>query len=109
MTAFIITGLVGVLCIVIGILNTKGNISMLHSYHRHRVTEENRIPFGKKVGIGMIIVGVSIIAESVLSAVALYTSDKVFMTVGNVIMFAGIIAGLVIIFSAMIKYNKGIF
>jgi len=44
-----------------------------------------------------------------LSAVALYTSDKVFMTVGNVIMFAGIIAGLVIIFSAMIKYNKGIF
>lgn len=109
MTAFIITGLVGVLCIVIGILNTKGNISMLHSYHRHRVTQENKIPFGKKIGLGMIIAGASIIAESVFSVATLYTDNKAFLTIGNVILISGIVIGLAIIFHAMVKYNKGIF
>lgn len=109
MAAFIITGLVGVLCIVIGILNTKGNISMLHSYHRHRVTEEDRIPFGKKIGLGMIIVGASIIAESAFSVATLYTDNKAFLTIGNVILISGIVIGLAIIFHAMVKYNKGIF
>ena len=50
MTSFIGTLIVGVVCIVLGISNMRGNISSLHSYHRHRVTAEDRIPFGKMVG-----------------------------------------------------------
>ena len=39
----------GIVCIVIGIFNARGDISTLHSYHRKRVSEEDRIPFGKKL------------------------------------------------------------
>ncbi len=108
MPAFIVTALVGVVCIVLGISNMKGNISSLHSYHRSRVSEEDRIPFGKKVGLGTIIIGVAIIVFSGLSAVTLYTDNEVFALIGTGILIAGIIVGLVISFKAMIKYNKGI-
>ena len=108
MPAFIVTALVGVVCIVLGISNMKGNISSLHSYHRSRVSEEDRIPFGKKVGLGTIIIGVAIIVFSGLSAVTLYTDNEVFTLIGTGILIAGIIVGLVISFKAMIKYNKGI-
>ena len=108
MPAFIVTALVGVVCIVLGISNMKGNISSLHSYHRNRVSEEDRIPFGRKVGLGTIIVGVAIILFSGLSAVTLYTNNDLFILIGTGILIAGIIVGLVISFKAMIKYNKGI-
>ena len=108
MPAFIVTALVGVVCIVLGISNMKGNISSLHSYHRNRVSEEDRIPFGRKVGLGTIIVGVAIILFSGLSAVTLYTNNDLFILIGTGILSAGVIMGLVISFKAMIKYNKGI-
>ncbi len=109
MAGNIVTFLVGVVCIVLGISNMRGNISSLHSYHRSRVSEEDRIPFGKQVGLGIIIVGIGIIAFSVLSSVTLYTENDIFILVGTAILIIGIILGLVISFRAMIKYNKGIF
>ena len=33
----LVTAIIGIICIVIGIMNRKGNVSMLHSYHRNRV------------------------------------------------------------------------
>ena len=109
MPAFVVSALVGIVCIVLGISNMKGNISSLHSYLRNRVSEEDRIPFGKKVGLGTIIIGVGIIMFSTLSVVTLYTDNEVFTLIGTGILIAGIIVGLVISFKAMIKYNKGIF
>ena len=109
MAGNIVTFLVGVVCIVLGISNMRGNISSLHSYHRSRVSEEDRIPFGKQVGLGTIIVGIGIIVFSVLSSVTLYTENDIFILVGTAVLIIGIILGLVICFRAMIKYNKGIF
>ncbi|MBR6687764.1 MAG: hypothetical protein IKL77_03325 [Clostridia bacterium] len=109
MAGNIVAFLVGVVCIVLGISNMRGNISTLHSYHRHRVSEEDRIPFGKQVGLGTIIIGIGIIIFSVLSAVNLYTENNIFTIIGTVVLIVGIIVGLIISFKAMIKYNKGIF
>ena len=109
MAGNIVTFLVGVICIVLGISNMKGNISSLHAYHRNRVSEEDRIPFGKQVGLGTIIIGIGIIVFSVLSAVTLYTENDIFILLGTVLLIGAIIIGLVISFRAMIKYNKGIF
>ena len=109
MAVNIVTFLVGVVCIILGISNMRGNISSLHSYHRSRVSEEDRIPFGKQVGLGTIIVGIGIIVFSVLSSVTLYTENDIFILVGTAVLIIGIILGLVISFRAMIKYNKGIF
>ena len=109
MAAYIITFLVGVICIVIGISNRKGNISSLHAYHRSRVSEEDRIPFGKQVGLGTMIIGIGIIVFSILSAVTMFTENNVFALLGSSLLICAVIAGLVISFHAMIKYNKGIF
>ena len=109
MAGNIVAFLVGVVCIVLGISNMRGNIATLHSYHRHRVSEEDRIPFGKQVGLGTIIVGIDIIVFSVLSSVTLYTENNIFILVGTAVLMIGSILGLAISFRAMIKYNKGIF
>lgn len=109
MAGNIVNFLVGVIFIVLGISNMKGNISSLHSYHRNRVSEEDRIPFGKQVGLGIIIIGIGIIVFGVLSTVTLYTENNIFTLIGTAVLIVGIIVGLVISFKAMIKYNKGIF
>ena len=109
MAGNIVAFLVGVVCIILGISNMRGNISSLHSYHRSRVSEEDRIPFGKQVGLGTIIVGIGIIVFSVLSSVTLYTENDIFILGGTAVLIIGIILGLGISFRAMNKYNKGIF
>ena len=109
MAVNIVTFLVGVVCIVLGISNMRGNIDTLHSYHRHRVSEEDRIPFGKQVGLGTMVIGVGIIIFSVLSTATLYTENNIFILIGTAVLIVGIVAGLIISFKAMIKYNKGIF
>ena len=109
MMEFIVPFIVGVVLIALGISNMRGNISSLHSYHRHRVSEEDRIPFGKQVGLGTVIIGVGIIIFSILSAITLYTENNIFVLIGTAVLIVGIIGGLVLSFKAMIKYNKGIF
>lgn len=105
----ILTFVIGIIIIIIGISNTKGNISSLHSYHRNRVTEEDRIPFGKRVGAGMITIGCGIILFSICSLLTYFTENAVFTVVGTAIMIISIVVGLILAFAAMIKYNKGIF
>ena len=109
MPVFLVTFIVGVICIAIGISNMRGNISSLHSYHRNRVAEEDRIPFGKMVGLGTIIVGVAVIVNSVFSVLAIYLEKEFFVLIGTGAMIAGIVIGLCIVFYAMKKYNGGIF
>ena len=57
--------LLGLLIVVMGAINMTGNINSLHSYHRHRVREEDRVPFGRMVGSGTLTVGAGVIAFSV--------------------------------------------
>ena len=102
MEEFIIQIIIGLALIVVGIFNMKGKISLLHSYHRKRVKEEDVIPFGKKVGIGSIIIGITIIIAGTFSILN-YTY------ISNVILGIGLIIGCILIFYAMLKYNKGIF
>ncbi len=101
--------ILGIVFIVIGILNRKGNISTLHYYHRKRVSEEDRLPFGKMVGLGMIIIGISLILMGALLLVSSITQASIYSIIGTVILIVGVLVGLGISFYAMIKYNKGIF
>ena len=73
MTEGIFTALIGVVCIVIGISNRKGNISLLHSYHTKRVAEEDKLPLGKLVGLGMMIVGIALLIAGGLSIAQYFT------------------------------------
>lgn len=87
----------------------RGNISTIHSYHRQRITEENILPFGRMVGLGTLIIGVSIILYG-FSILAYELSKKgIFIIIGVAVMIVGIVIGIILSFYAMIKYNKGIF
>ena len=109
MVAFITTVALGILVSVIGIINMTGNISSIHSYHRHRVTEEDKKPFGRLVGLGTLIIGISMIIFGVFFFIFEKTQLEAFSLIGTVILIAGIVIGTAISFYAMIKYNKGIF
>lgn len=109
MNDWIIPSILGILLIFIGIANMNGNIASLHSYHRHRVSEKDRIPFGKKVGLGTFIIGLSLITSVLLKAAGHSTGTAELNTAGDAIMIAGLVIGLGLSFYAMIKYNKGIF
>lgn len=109
MLGFIVTAFVGILCIVLGAINMQGNIASIHEYHRHRVSEEDRIPFGKKVGLGTVIIGIGILLFSGFFLLTLYTGSDLYTVIGTVIMILTIIIGSGMSFYAMKKYNKGIF
>ena len=108
MGGFVVSFIVGIICIVIGISNMRGNISSLHSYHRSRVKEEDILPFGRLVGMGTIIVGAAVMIFSALSALAVALGNDVYTVIGTVVMIVGIVAGLGVAFYGMKKYNGGI-
>lgn len=108
-TGAVVSILVGIACLVIGILNMKGNISMLHSYHINHITEENKAPFGKKMGIGMLIIAGSIIAYGGLLIPAELTKENIYLIVANAVLIVGLVVGLGIALYAIKKYNKKIF
>lgn len=105
----IMTLIFGALLCVLGAINMTGNVSSLHSYHRKRVREEDRKAFGKLVGLGTLLVGISLIAQSVFSMIYASTQIAVYEIIGSVTLITGMITGIIITFIAMIKYNKGIF
>ena len=109
MDNFFVPGILGVILIVLGIMNMKGNISSLHWYHRQRVTEEDRKPFGKLVGLGTLIIGNALVISGILFWISESTATELWLIIGCVITVVGIVVGLVLSFYAMIKYNKGIF
>ncbi len=109
MPAFITVMGLGLLVCILGIINMTGNISSIHSYHRQRVTEENRKPFGRLVGLGTLIIGVAMILFGVLFLIFENTQLDILVIIGVAELIAGIIAGMIISFYAMKKYNKGIF
>ena len=109
MPTMIVTVILGIFLCVLGGVNMTGNVSSLHSYHRKRVREEDKKPFGRLVGIGNIIIGLSLVAMGVLNYLAEQSASNSYTIAGMVVLIAGLVVGLGINFFAMIKYNKGIF
>lgn len=101
--------ILGVFIIILGLSNMKGNISSVHRYHRSRVSEADRLPFGRMIGAGTIICGGSLMISGCLSLLAEMLHVEVFTLAGSIILITGLAAGLLLSFYAMIKYNKGIF
>ena len=101
--------LVGCLCIAFGVINTSGNLSTLHSYHYHRVSRTDRVPFGRLIGLGTIVCGVSVIAFGICMMVFEKIQSNIAVWIGTALLIFGLIVGMGISFYAMKKYNKGIF
>ena len=93
--------ILGIFISVIGIVNMTGNISTIHSYNRRKVKEEDVPKYGRAVGTGTLIIGVSLIAAFVTT----FWSEKAM----SFIVIPALVIGLGFILYAQFKYNKGIF
>ena len=97
----IIMLILGVFISVVGIVNIKGNISTIHSYNRRKVKEEDIPKYGKAVGTGTLIMGISL----VLGFIASLWSEEM---IADIILI-GVVVGLGFILYGQFKYNGGIF
>ena len=94
--------ILGIIISILGISNMKGNISSLHWYHRQRVSPDDVKPFGKKVGLGTLIIGL-------FSLITYLTEIEVYTIIGATVLIPAVIVGLGLSLYAIIKYNKGLF
>lgn len=101
--------ILGVFMIVIGILNMNGDVRSLHKYHRHRVAPEDIKAYGKLVGIGTLTCGGGLVAFGIFELIAELLSAAFLTLVGSALLIVSVVIGLIIMFFAMFKYNKGIF
>lgn len=91
------------------ISNLKGNINSIHSYNRHRAREEDKLVFGKLMGIGTISCSIGIIVFGLLSLLAEMLYKAVLITIGSYINIAGLAAGVIVVTYASFKYNRVLF
>lgn len=109
MITFITMAMLGAILIALGICNMMGNISSLHWYHRQRVSEADKKPMGRLVGIGTLLIG----AVMPLFGACLWIHEATGLVGvvigGTCVLIVGIVAGLSITLYGIHKYNKGIF
>ena len=109
MADFLMPIFFGILLVILGYVNSKGDISSIHWYHRTHVSEEDRPIFGRLIGLGTSLIGVCIIVFGFLSFLSEKTQKDIFLLIGSALVILGCIIGLAISIYAMLKYNKGIF
>ena len=91
----------GVIISVMGVVNIKGNISTIHAYNRRKVKEEDIPKYGKAVGTGTLIMGISLVLGFIAS---LWSEEMI-----TYIILIGVVVGLGFILYGQFKYNGGIF
>lgn len=99
---YILLLLLGAALIVTGIVNMKENISTVHWYNRRRVNKEDAPRYGRAMGLGTLVMGVSAAATAILQMI--FDREAIFY-----LLAAGVAAGLAVMVYAQFKYNQGIF
>ena len=94
--------LVDLLLIGLGIVNMRGNISTIHWYHRTRIREEDKLPYGKWVGGGTVVIGCGVACAALLELLIAWESAEL-------IVLPALIIGFSMILYAQFKYNGGLF
>ncbi len=100
MTENIMMIILGVILIPLGIMNIRGNISSIHWYNRTRITEETRPKYAKLMGIATLVIAMGL---ELTGLVLFFVENQLVHFIG----VAGCIIGVVIMFYAQFKYNKG--
>ncbi|RKJ41449.1 hypothetical protein D7X94_03940 [Acutalibacter sp. 1XD8-33] len=92
----------GLLIALVSVPNLRGNPATVHRYNRRRVAPEDVPYYGKAMGLGTLIIGLSIVLTALL--LMLFQVEALFCLI-----LAGIAVGGGFILYAQFKYNKGIF
>lgn len=100
MVAALTVGIVGIIFIVLGyFIWKKEKISLLHSYHYDKVSEEDKKVFAMLSGLGVLIIGISLLLTAVI--VGITDSAKSFIAFA-----AGFVVGISFLIYAGVKYNR---
>lgn len=92
----------GIILVILGIFNLKGNIATVHWYNRRKVTQENQKAYCLFIGLGTLVIGIAMLVAGII---------QVFLSAqaGAYVILTGIVVGLSLMLYAQLKYNKGIF
>lgn len=100
MVAALIVGIVGIILMIFGYLIwKKEKISLLHSYHYDKVAEEDKKAFAMLSGLGVLIIGISLMITAVI--VGITDSAKSF-----IVFAVGFVVGILFLIYAGMKYNR---
>ena len=64
--------ILGILLSVLGTVNLKGNIRTIHAYNRRNVKEEDIPKYGRAIGTGTLVIGVSLAAAENAATVTVW-------------------------------------
>ena len=92
----------GFVFILLGIFNMCGNIGSIHWYNRRKVTKENQKAYCLVMGLGTLIIGITLIAATIVQVLAGVEQ-------GAFVILGGVVIGFSLMLYAQFKYNKGIF
>ena len=100
MIGAILVCLIGFICIILGyLLWKKEKISILHSYHYDKVSQEDKKAFCTISGIGILLIGIGLF----ITGIILCITDSALSFIAFAIGFVG---GLIMLIYAGIKYNR---
>ncbi len=80
----------------------KEQIALIHNYHYKKVKENDKKAYTTLMGKALLIMGVGMYLTGIIDFIT-------FTFYGWIAFGVGFIGGLIMIISAQIKYNKGIF
>ena len=92
----------GLVFVLLGIFNMCGNIGSIHWYNRRKVTKENQKAYCLVMGLGTLIIGITLIAATIVQVLAGVEQ-------GAFVILGGVVIGFSLMLYAQFKYNKGIF
>lgn len=99
---YLFLAFLGFVLIAVGILNLRGNLSTIHWYCRRKVSDKDAPKYGKAMGTGTLIIGISIAFTGILQT--LFYQAFFFYLI-----LIGIVVGVAVLLYAQFKYNRGIF
>ena len=97
---------VAVLFFILGIAIYQGNTKLIHDYHQTRVKESERREYGREFAKGMFTICVTLVISGMT---ALFANNGAIAAASVIVLFAGLIAAIVILAKVQKKYNGGFF
>ena len=91
---------VGITILILSILFFLGHINLLHEYHRTNVKEEDKLIFGRKIGISLLIMSIGMLSSGAIALI-----NSVLDTLALILLFVPLFISIILIVVTIIKYN----
>lgn len=90
--------------IVVGVLIYRGNVNLIHAYHRSKVKDNSA--YGKAFGKALLVFPLVMLLAG---AIALFGELKAIVLFSIFVLLSGITIGIALIVTVQRKYNDGVF